>query len=137
LEYGADLAFNPIETNVVEEVVNMTDGYGCDVYIEATGHPNSVSQGLEMIRKMGTFVEFSVFKDLVTVDWSIISDRKELDVLGAHLSPYCYEPVIEWMENNLIPTEGVVTHVLPLTEWEKAFEMAEKGDNSLKIVLKP
>lgn len=137
LEFGADLAFNPREIDVVEEVVKMTEGYGCDIYIEASGHPASVSQGLEMIRKMGTYVEFSVFKDLVTVDWSIISDRKELDVLGAHLSPYCYEPVIEWMEKKMIPTEGVVTHILPLTEWEKAFEMADKGDNSLKIVLQP
>lgn len=51
-------------------------GYGCDVYIEATGHPSSVEQGLHAIRKLGAFVEFSVFSDDVTEDWSIISDRK-------------------------------------------------------------
>ncbi|MDL2230110.1 erythritol/L-threitol dehydrogenase, partial [Treponema sp. OttesenSCG-928-L16] len=104
---------------------------------EATGHPNSVNQGLEMIRKLGTFVEFSVFKDLVTVDWSIISDRKELDLLGAHLSPYCYETVIEWISNGKLPTKGVVTHSYPLEEWKTAFEAAEKGDGSLKVILVP
>jgi len=115
----------------------MTDGYGCDVYIEATGHPKSVQQGLEAIRKMGTFIEFSVFGDLTTVDWSIISDRKELNLYGSHLSPYCYEPVIEWIGNNKMPTEGVVTHKLPLIDWQKAFEIAGKGENSIKVILIP
>jgi erythritol/L-threitol dehydrogenase len=34
-------------------------------------------------------VEYSVVDSDVTVDWSIISDDKELDVLGAHLRPHC------------------------------------------------
>ena len=33
--------------NVVDEVRKLTGGYGCDVYIEATGHPESVNQGLQ------------------------------------------------------------------------------------------
>ena len=75
-KFGADIVMNPKKENVVEKILEMTDGYGCDVYIEAAGHPASVTQGLEMIRKLGRFIEFSVFKDLVTADWSIISDRK-------------------------------------------------------------
>ena len=93
-EFGADMVINPGKEDVVKIVKGLTGGYGCDIYIEATGHPSSVQQGLEAIRKMGTFVEFSVFGDLVKVDWSIISDRKELNLLGSHLSPYCYDTVI-------------------------------------------
>lgn len=136
-KFGADVVINPSKENVVEKIMEMTEGYGCDVYIEATGHPKSVQQGLEAIRKMGTFVEFSVFKDLATVDWSIISDRKELNLYGAHLSPYCYEPVTEWIRDGKLPTEGVVTHKFSLEEWEKAFSMAEKGDESIKVILVP
>lgn len=77
------------------------------------------------------------FGDLVTTDWSIISDRKELDVLGSHLGPYCYEPVIEWIANGKLPTEGVVTHKFPLEKWKEAFEKAEKGQDSIKVVLVP
>lgn len=136
-KFGADIVMNPAKEDVVKKILKMTDGYGCDVYIEATGHPKSVQQGLEAIRKMGTFIEFSVFGDLTTVDWSIISDRKELNLYGSHLSPYCYEPVIEWIGNNKMPTEGVVTHKLPLKDWQKAFKIAEKGENSLKVILIP
>ncbi len=65
----------------------MTDGYGCDVYIEATGHPAAVEQGLNMIRKLGTFVEFSVMREKVTADWTIIGDSKELNVHGVAPRP--------------------------------------------------
>ncbi|GAA3334271.1 hypothetical protein GCM10020331_101580 [Ectobacillus funiculus] len=77
-KFGADMVLNPVKDDVVSIVKELTDGYGCDIYIEATGHPKSVEQGLSMIRKLGRFVEFSVFKDPVTVDWSIISDRKRI-----------------------------------------------------------
>lgn len=136
-KFGADIVLNPSKVDVIEEINNLTDGYGCDVYIEATGHPKSVEQGLFMIRKLGRFVEFSVFKDAVTVDWSIISDRKELDVLGSHLGPYCYPIVIEGIANGDFPTDGVVTHKLPLTEFEKGFEMVSNGRDSLKVILVP
>ncbi len=136
--FGADVVLNPGKTDVVKAIKEMTGGYGCDIYIEATGHPASVQQGLEAIRKMGTFVEFSVFGDLVTVDWSIISDRKELNLLGAHLSPFCYDTVIEWIGNGKLPTEGVVTHRFALEDWQKGFELAATGkDGALKVILTP
>ena len=136
-KFGADIVMNPLEEDVVKIVKEMTGGYGCDIYIEATGHPNAVVQGLQMIRKLGRFVEFSVFSHDVTVDWSIISDRKQLDILGVHLGPYCYPFVIDAIGDGRLPTEGVVTHRLPLEEYEKGFEMMKKGEKSLKILLEP
>ncbi len=135
--FGADVVINPFEEDAVEIVKGLTDGYGCDVYIEATGHPSSVLQGLKMIRKLGRFVEFSVFSHDVTCDWSIISDRKELDVLGAHLSPYVYPWVIEAIGDGRLPTKGVVTHTLPLKDYDRGFKMMKAGDKSLKIMLTP
>ncbi len=139
-EYGADIVMNPGKEDVVKRIKEMTEGYGCDVYIEATGHISSVQQGLDAIRRLGTFVEFSVFGGPCSVDWSIISDEKELDLLGAHLSPHCYEPVIRWMNEDKIMTDKIVTHEFPLASWKEAFSIAEQGGScgsSLKVVLRP
>jgi threonine dehydrogenase-like Zn-dependent dehydrogenase len=136
-KFGADLVMNPGKDDVVAKVRELTGGYGCDVYIEATGHPASVNQGLEMIRRLGTFVEFSVFGAPVTCDWSIIGDRKELDLLGSHLSPYCYDTVMGGIGDGELPTEGVGTHSFPLAQWETAFDMAAKAEGSIKIIIKP
>jgi threonine dehydrogenase-like Zn-dependent dehydrogenase len=134
---GADLTLNPVETDVVTLIREMTGGYGCDVYIEATGHPAGVVQGLKMIRKLGTFVEFSVFKDEVTVDWSIISDRKELDVRGSHLGPYCYPLATDAIARRTIDVRGIVTHQYPLEHFGEAMRVMEAGQDSLKVILIP
>lgn len=135
--FGADITLNPSKCDIKKIIYDYTDGYGCDTYIEATGHPSSVLQGLEIIRKMGTFVEFSVFKDLVTADWSIIGDSKELNIYGAHLSPYCYEYVINNIGSEKLPTNGVVTHKYPLSEWDVAFKTAENSQEALKVIVIP
>lgn len=134
--FGADLVMNPGKENVIKKIQELTDGYGCDIYIEATGHPSSVVQGLQMIRKLGTFVEFSVFSEPTTVDWTLIGDNKELNVLGSHLSPYCYPYVIESIANGTLKTDGVVGHVFRLEEWEKAFEYATGKYGDLKIAFR-
>ncbi len=84
---GADITINIAEQDAEAIVKNLTDGYGADVYLEGTGHPSAVPQGLNLLRKLGRYVEYGVFGSDVSVDWSIISDDKELDVLGAHLGP--------------------------------------------------
>ena len=39
---GADVVLNPGKCNLMEEINKLTDGLGCDVYIEATGAGGSV-----------------------------------------------------------------------------------------------
>jgi threonine dehydrogenase-like Zn-dependent dehydrogenase len=90
---GADVVLNVGQCDVVEEIRKLSEGYGCDVYIEATGtrghchcycifhqlcsimclgHPDSVKQGLQAISRLGRFIEFSVFGKETSVDWTII-----------------------------------------------------------------
>ena len=137
LRLGADEVWNPAQEDVLEKIKSITDGYGCDIYIEATGHHKAVNQGLAMLRKLGRFVEFSVFNDEATVDWSIIGDRKELDVLGSHLGPYMYPRAIEFIGTRKIDVRGIVTHTFPLAEFGQALAVMERGDKSLKVVLDP
>ena len=134
--YGADVVINPKEQDAPKMVRDLTGGYGCDVYIEATGSPSGAVQGLDLIRKLGRFVEFSVFGHDTTADWSIIGDRKELDVRGAHLGPYCYPVAIDLLARGLVTSKGIVTHDYPLERWHEAIEVANSLD-SIKVLMKP
>src|SRR5258708_24210587 len=134
---GADLTLNPGRVDVIDEVNKLTDGYGCDVYIEATGYPPAVAQGLRMIRKLGTFAECSVMREPVTVDWTIIGDSKELNIHGAHLSPYCYPIAIRMLEAVLLPRDRIITHRLPLAQFHDGTAMAAEGKRPIKMSLTP
>lgn len=135
-ELGADIVLNPLEHDIHKEVRSLTDGYGCDVYIEATGSPAGVTQGLEMIRKLGRFIQFSVFAKDTTTDWSIIGDKKELDIRGSHLGPYTYPVAIDLLDRGLIKVDSFISAKFPLEQFQKAYELAESGD-AIKVLLEP
>lgn len=137
-ELGADVILNPSKVDAVEEVKKLTDGYGCDVYIHNSGHPSGVIQGLQMVRKLGTFVEFSVFSAETSVDWSIVGDRKEMNILGAHISGQeGYSVAIDFLKRDIIKVDDIVTHQFKLDDFQEAFALAEKGEESIKVVLVP
>lgn len=137
LACGADEGLNPERDDVPARIDALTDGYGCDVYIEATGHPSAVRQGLQIIRKLGTFVEFSVMREPVTVDWTIIGDSKELNIHGAHLSPHTYPVAIRMLEEGRLPMDRIVTHRLPLERFQDGLDLVASGRSSVKVVLEP
>ena len=134
---GADLTINIATEDAVAMIKDLTDGYGADVYLEATGHPSAVPQGLNLLRKLGRYVEYGVFGSDVSVDWSIISDDKELDVLGAHLGPYCWPAAIRMIESGILPMDEICTHQLPLSEFQRGLDLVASGKESVKVSLIP
>lgn len=137
LETGATKAINIAKEDAIQMILDMTDGLGANVYLEGSGHPSAVLQGLKLLRKLGRFVEYSVFKDDVCVDWSIISDDKELDVLGAHLGPHCWPAAIRMLETGRLPMDEICTHQLPLADFQKGLDMVASGKESIKVTLIP
>ena len=90
-----------------------------------------------MVRKLGTFVEFSVMREPVTVDWTIIGDTKELNIHGSHLGPYCYPVAIKMLEERRLPMDRIVTHDLPLADFQKGIDLVASGKESIKVTLTP
>lgn len=136
-EFGADHVLNPTECNVEEEILKLTEGYGCDVYIEASGSPRSVTQGLQSLKNHGRYVQMGVFADEVKADWNVIGDGKELQIQGSHLSALTFASVIKGIESGLIRTDGLISDSYSLEEWEEAFEAGEKNSEAMKIMLVP
>ncbi len=134
---GATRTVNIATQDPADLVQRLTDGYGADVYLEGTGHPSAVGQGLQLLRKLGRYVEYSVFGSDVTVDWSIISDDKELDVLGAHLGPHCWPAAIRMLESGALPMSEICSHQLPLERFQEGLDLVAAGDESVKVSLIP
>jgi threonine dehydrogenase-like Zn-dependent dehydrogenase len=134
-ELGADLALDPLAEDPPAAVRELTGGYGCDIYIEMSGAPEAVRQGLEMTRALGTVVSFSVVHEPVPIDWSLIGDVKELTVRGSHLGPYCYPRAIEQVAEGMVDVRRLTGARLPLEEFPAAMEIARAG--GLKTMLIP
>ena len=123
--------------DVVQAIMDLTDGYGCDIYIEATGHPASVVQGMQMIRKLGTFV-WSSRCSRSPRRWTGPSSetQRSWTCCGSHISPYTYPFVIEGMADGALKTNGVVTKMFSLDQWEDAFHYAAAKEGDIKVAFR-
>lgn len=135
---GADLTVNVAREDAIQIVKDLTEGYGADVYLEATGHPSAVAQGLNILRKLGTYVEYSVFRSEATVDWSIIGDDKELNVLGAHLGPRCWPAALRMLESGALPMDEICSHQFFLEGFLDAINLVgNPAGGSVKVSILP
>jgi L-iditol 2-dehydrogenase len=135
---GADVVFNPTRHDVPGELRELTDGRGPDIYIEASGSVASLRTGLEVLRKAGRLVVFGVYSQEATLDFNMVSEFKELEILGGHLSPNAYPLAINYLAEGLVDGEAMVTHTFPLEQYEEAIRTkGQPSIASIKTVLLP
>ena len=63
---------------------------------------------------------------------------KELNVIGEISQiPYDWKTAIHLRKSGKIELDSLVTHVFPLEEWKKGFDLAAKSPECLRVALKP
>ena len=87
-EFGAD-ATVCIETHTTAEaridaIRQTVGGFGADVVVECSGHPEAGPEGIEMLRDGGTYVEMGQFTDAGSIEtnWHRICS-KDINLLGS------------------------------------------------------
>lgn len=68
-----------------------------------------------------------MFTQQMCIDRSIISDVKELEIVGSHLGPYAYSSTMQLLSEKSVKTEKMVTHDLPLSDWRKDILPLQNG----------
>ncbi|MBE0478859.1 zinc-binding dehydrogenase [Candidatus Aerophobetes bacterium] len=147
-EFGADITINVAEVQDAEERIKMVKdntikGMGADVVFECTGVPRAVREGLDMLRRSGTFVEVGHFTDggEVSLNPFIHMCNKNVNLQGSwggELEGFVRElPVLEKRE---FPFEKLITHKLPLRRLNDIMQVPDKGyifdgRESLKITV--
>ena len=126
------------EENLVERVMEITDGIGADVVIVACPATEPHQQGLQMLRKEG---RLSIFGGLnknnpwSTMDGNLIHYNR-LSVIGAYsYSAAEFALGYELIRAGKIDT-NLITHKLPLSKMEDGVKAIQSGD-AIKVVLKP
>ncbi|MFO7697791.1 MAG: alcohol dehydrogenase catalytic domain-containing protein [Anaerolineae bacterium] len=138
-DLGADITINPLHEDALERVRSVTeDGIGCDVVLEVAGSNKSVKSGIDMLRRGGRLMEFAVFAEEVSFDWSIISDIKELEIIGGHLGYNTYAPAIDFLARGLITSRGIASEPFVLTDFKHAIDVSKKADRgAIKVLIRP
>ena len=70
-------------------------------------------------------------------DYVVVQGRKELDILGAHLGPYCYPLAMDMLVKGQVPVDEIVTHAFPLDAYQTSLDMVHEAEVSIKVMLEP
>lgn len=143
-EFGADYTVNVTKTTPKERmalVKDLTDGRGADMVIETAGIPAVLPEGLDLLRRGGTYLEASNFVDAgeTTLNVHRHLAAKNVLLLGStnHPNTEYYRTIKMMMRyREHFPWARFVTHIFPLEKAEEALQ-ACFAEDSLKVCFAP
>lgn len=135
-QLGADHTVVVTEPNAINDIKAFAGRRGIDVVLECSGAPDAARLGLQLIKKRGCFVQVGIYGHAFEVDLDQLL-YKELTVKGMFSHKYeAWEKAISLAAQGLIHAKPLITHVLPLTAWERGFRLfAER--KAIKVIFEP
>jgi threonine 3-dehydrogenase len=133
---GADATFLATQDDLVGEIRRLTRGDGVDVLLEMSGSETAIDLGLQMLRNGGTAALLGLPSNPITLN---LADRvifKGLTLLGIN-GRRMFETWFQMealVKSGRVDPRAIITHVLPYTDYDRAFALMEKGE-AVKVVL--
>ena len=109
---------------------------GADVVVECSGSAGGATACLETARRGGRYVQIGVFGRQVTVPLDLVFEKELVVTSGFASTPRSWRRAVSLIERRSVELKPLVSDVVPLTEWERAFADLRAG-RALKIVFDP
>jgi threonine dehydrogenase-like Zn-dependent dehydrogenase len=128
LDLAADHVVNVKEVDDVAGAVKDLNGGGVDVFCEAVGQKDQLRIGMKCVNPGGTVTIYGVVPeghyDIDSADF-----RSNITVMTPSAEEHlAYDWALDMQRRGVIPTEKLMTHQWPLSDYAKAFEQVEKGE---------
>lgn len=132
---GAAHTINSLTQSVHDGLLELTDGRGPDVVIEAVGTPATFRAAVEEVAYTGRVVYIGYAKEPVSYETRLFV-QKELDVLGSRNAlPEDFQAVIKLIEAGKFPVNEAVSQIVPLEEGPNAFRSWNEKPSLFKKIL--
>jgi L-iditol 2-dehydrogenase len=127
----------PAEAGLHRQILELTDGAGVDLAVEAVGRNETVGAAIESVRKGGTVVLVGNISPEVTLPLQKAVTR-QIRLQGSCASAGEYPRAIELLVSGAIKVKPLITAVAPLDDGPKWFErLHAREPNLMKVVLTP
>ena len=135
-QLGADVTVDVQKEDAVSILRDLNGGYGADVILECSGAGAAVRLGIQAVRKEGRFTQIGILDKPMELDFMTMF-HKDLRLTVSYASTYeSWERSLALVSRGQVKTEPVISHILPLAEWQKGFDLIRQREG-LKIVLQP
>jgi L-iditol 2-dehydrogenase len=136
-ELGADATIEASGASLVDEILRRTNGLGVDVVLEAVGRDETITTGIDCVRKGGTVTLIGNISPQVTLPLQKVVSR-QIRLQGSCASSGEYPEAIEMIASGTIKVAPLITAIAPLSDGPSWFDrLHAREPNLMKIVLDP
>ncbi|NOZ55373.1 MAG: L-threonine 3-dehydrogenase [Calditrichaeota bacterium] len=135
-EVGATRVIDPLKEDVVEVVLEGTEGNGVEVLLEMSGNNRALADGLKAVTPGGRASILALYNGDVTLDLNdlvVLRGIRVYGITGRKMFSTWYK-AREFLSSGRLDLSKIVTHRFPFREFREAFELMKSG-NSGKVVL--
>ena len=140
---GLDHAINSSETDPLSAILDLTNGEGADVVVEAAGTGEAVQLCNDAVKHNGVLVFYSWITQNINMNISRWHNNS-LEVVNTGLVHHGVQQRHIWVPKALRPVlqgqidiEPLITHIYTLDEIDKAMETANQDPAAIKVLLRP
>jgi L-iditol 2-dehydrogenase len=133
---GATSALS-VAPDFAQQVLQLTNGAGVDIAVEAVGKTETVNAAINSVRKAGSVVLVGNISPEVTLPLQKVVTR-QIRLQGSCASAGEYPRAIELLSSGAIRVKPLISAIAPLAEGPQWFErLYAREPNLLKVVLTP
>lgn len=137
--YGADEIVDFSKEDVVQRILDLTDGQGVDTAIEALGADSTFQNAIKVTKAGGTISNIGYhgqgeFVHIPRIEWGVGMAEKTITTGLCPGGRLRMQRLLRVLEMKRVDPTLMTTHTFPFNEMERAFEIMDK---KLDGVLKP
>ena len=139
--FGATHTVNTDKEDLTEAVMEITDGQGADITVEAAGYPDTFNLAFSQVRQFGTVIIFGIQSEkYIPLEHNLLMEKQP------HIQPTTGarsgDPITQIRDMIALRQRGwadpaqLITHRMGLSNVQNAYDMYEqREDNIIKVVM--
>ena len=132
---GAEHTINTQNQSLHERLMELSEGRGPDVFIEAIGLPQTFRAAVEEVAFTGRVVYIGYAKEPVAYETRFFV-QKELDIMGSrNATPEDFRAVIRMLEEHRFPVDDAVSSIVPLDEAPALLDAWSKNPSKFSKIM--
>lgn len=137
LQLGADRTFKSNDPDLLNQILNETEGRGSDIVFEVVGIETTVNLAIDFARKGGTVTLIGNLAPQVQFPLQKVVTR-QLKIQGSCASAGEYPLCLELIAAGKIKVDQLISKVAPLEEGNQWFQrLYNKEAGLMKVILRP
>ncbi|MGE7922984.1 zinc-binding alcohol dehydrogenase family protein [Viridibacillus arvi] len=130
-QLGADEIIQVGSEDVKERVMEITDGEGANIVIDAVCLPSTFELSFEVVSAAGNIVVLGFDERPAAISQLPIT-KKQITVTGSRLQTYQFPKIVQLLNEGKLRHDGLITHTFTVDQVQEAFDFIEKHPDQVR-----